>query len=32
MTRERLEKLLRELQAGRLSRSTALDRLRTLPY
>jgi len=32
MTRERLEKLLRDLQAGRLSRSTALDRLRTLPY
>ncbi|MGH7146344.1 MAG: nickel pincer cofactor biosynthesis protein LarB [Nitrospiraceae bacterium] len=32
MTRERLEKLLRDLQAGRLSRTTALDRLRTLPY
>ena len=32
MTRERLEKLLRDLQAGRLSRSSALDRLRTLPY
>ena len=32
MTHERLEKLLRNLQAGRLSRTTALDRLRTLPY
>jgi NCAIR mutase (PurE)-related protein len=32
MTRERLEKLLRDLQAGRLSRSTALDRLRTFPF
>ncbi len=32
MTRERIEKLLRDLQAGRVSRSTALDRLRTLPY
>jgi NCAIR mutase (PurE)-related protein len=32
MTRERIEKLLRELQSGRLSLPTALDRLRTLPY
>jgi hypothetical protein len=32
MTRERLEKLLRELQSGRLSLAAGLDRLRTLPY
>jgi hypothetical protein len=32
MTRERLEKLLRALQSGRLSLAAALDRLRTLPY
>ena len=32
MTRERLEKLLRELQSGRLSVAAALDRLRALPY
>lgn len=32
MTRERLEKLLRELQAGRLSKAAALERLQTLPY
>jgi hypothetical protein len=32
MTRERLEKLMRELQSGRLSVAAALDRLRTLPY
>jgi len=32
MTRERLEKLLRELQSRRLSLRTALDRLQTLPY
>jgi len=32
MTRERIEKLLRELQSGRLSLPAALDRLRTLPY
>ncbi len=32
MTRERLEKLLRELQSGRLSLPAALDRLQTLPY
>ena len=32
MTRERLEKLLRELQSRRLSLRSAMDRLRTLPY
>ena len=32
MTRERIEKLLRELQAGRLSLPAALKRLQTLPY
>ena len=32
MTRERIEKLLRELQSGRLSLPAALDRLQTLPY
>lgn len=32
MTRERLEKLLRELQSRRLSLKAALDRLQTLPY
>lgn len=32
MTRERLEKLLRALQSGRLSLPVALDRLRALPY
>jgi pyridinium-3,5-biscarboxylic acid mononucleotide synthase len=32
MTRERIEKLLRDLQAGRLSKTAALERLRTLPY
>lgn len=32
MTRERIEKLLRELQSGRLSLPAALNRLQTLPY
>jgi pyridinium-3,5-biscarboxylic acid mononucleotide synthase len=32
MTRERLEKLLRELRSGRLSLPAALDQLQTLPY
>jgi NCAIR mutase (PurE)-related protein len=32
MTRERIEKLLRDLQAGRLSMTAALERLQTLPY
>jgi NCAIR mutase (PurE)-related protein len=32
MTRERIEKLLRDLQAGRLSKMAALERLQTLPY
>lgn len=32
MTRERIEKLLRELQSGRLSLPAALARLQTLPY
>lgn len=32
MTRERIEKLLRDLQAGRLSKTTALERLQALPY
>ena len=32
MTRERIEKLLRELQAGRLSLPSVLKRLQTLPY
>ena len=32
MTRERIEKLLRELQAGRLSLPAAMERLQTLPY
>ncbi len=32
MTRERIEKLLRALQSGRLSLPAALDRFKTLPY
>ena len=32
MTRERIEKLLHDLQAGRLSKAAALGRLQTLPY
>jgi NCAIR mutase (PurE)-related protein len=32
MTRERIEKLLRGLQSGRLSLPSALDQLQTLPY